>query len=130
MFCYHLLLKSCPIYEKLTFTGRFKKKSFKDVDSWPKILLFRTNPLWNSTTQLILLSIKRLRWSTFITVTWFISSWEKIWQLFSLKMTTFFTNVHFERNQLSFCKYAQLVTTTVIFFSAWDKLRWTRLDQM
>ena len=29
--------------------------SFEYVDSWPKILLFRTHHLWNSTTELILI---------------------------------------------------------------------------
>ena len=35
----------------------FKKKSFFEliVDSWPKLLLFRTHHSWNSTTELILL---------------------------------------------------------------------------
>ena len=31
----------------------FAKKSFEYVNSWPKILLFRTHHLWNSTTKLI-----------------------------------------------------------------------------
>ena len=31
-----------------------KKRSFEYVDSWPKVLLFRTHHLWNSTTELIL----------------------------------------------------------------------------
>ena len=34
-----------------------KKRSFEFIDSWPKILLFRTHHLWNSTTKLILLSL-------------------------------------------------------------------------
>ena len=32
-----------------------KKISFEYVDSWPKILHFRTQHLWNSTTELILI---------------------------------------------------------------------------
>ena len=32
-----------------------KKKSLMHVDSWAKILLFRTHHLWNSTTDLILI---------------------------------------------------------------------------
>ena len=33
----------------------FKKQSFKYIDSWSKLLLFRTRHLWNSTTELILM---------------------------------------------------------------------------
>ena len=33
------------------------KNSFEYVDSWPKLLLFRTHHLWNSTTELILMLI-------------------------------------------------------------------------
>ena len=48
-------LKLCPIFEKLAFIDRIFKKILEYVDSWPKVLLFRTHHLWNSTTKLILL---------------------------------------------------------------------------
>ena len=37
-----------------TVSHCFEKISFEHVDSWAKILLFRTHHLWNSTTELIL----------------------------------------------------------------------------
>ena len=40
-----LFLKPCPIFDELSFIKFFKKLSFKYVDSWPKILLFRTHHL-------------------------------------------------------------------------------------
>ena len=39
-------------------TEFFNFFSFELVDSWPKILLFRTHHLWNSTTELILMKSK------------------------------------------------------------------------
>ena len=38
-------------------TDFFKEISFECVDSWPKIFLFRTHYLWNSTTELTLMYI-------------------------------------------------------------------------
>ena len=43
-----------PNFFKLSFINIIFFKSFKYVDSWPKILLFRNHHLWNSTTKLIL----------------------------------------------------------------------------
>ena len=43
------------IYVKLSFMDiSLKKFHFEYVESWPKMLLFRTHHLWNSTTELIL----------------------------------------------------------------------------
>ena len=49
-----VLLKTCPIFDKLTFINRFFLKiSLEYVDFWPKILFFRTHHLWNSSTELM-----------------------------------------------------------------------------
>jgi hypothetical protein len=58
-----LLLKSCPIFDQLTFIDRYSSTdiffpSSTYVDSWPKILLFRTHQLRNSTTELILIRMR------------------------------------------------------------------------
>ena len=45
-----------------SLTDYLKKKYFEHVDSWPKILLFRTHQhhVWNSTTELILHSAQNI----------------------------------------------------------------------
>ena len=42
-----------------SLTEFFNFFSFEYVDSWPKILLFRTHHLWNYTTELILINTNK-----------------------------------------------------------------------
>ena len=58
-------LKSCPIFDKLAPPySKNTMVSFEYIDFWPKILLFRTHHLWNSTTELIIIAIPYFQGST------------------------------------------------------------------
>ena len=58
-----------------SLTDSLKKISFEYVDSWPKILLFRTHHLWNSTTEpitiwnTILIGFRRHKFACFFHLT-------------------------------------------------------------
>ena len=60
-------LKLCPIFDELTFPCRILLKKVSLVDPWPKILLFRTHHLWNSTTELILMLLLWFFFCSFLT---------------------------------------------------------------
>ena len=59
-----LILKSCPIFDKLTFINRMFFSSEYNVYSLPKSLLLKTHHLWNSTTELILQGFKYTQYTT------------------------------------------------------------------